>query len=307
MLWHINLSGSTQDLIVLQQQLAKQVREGLLPMLGAEGGFVDTGTQPKNQEAYDLYLRSVAVPHGPGANKQAIEMLERAVGMDPSYAPPWEELGLRYYYDATDSNGGEDIFQRSNNSYERALALDPNRMVAAGQLINNRVERGELAKAYSQAQELVRRRPESAQAHFTLAYVLRYAGLLEEATRQCDKALEIDPGDYLFRSCAWAFLELGEIEQATKFLRLDAGSEWAGFVSLNSLLREGKLNDARQAVKKVPLNPRDHQDLLEVCLQPHPGAQLDKVAAKTEAAVMAENNPETWYQHGAILAYCGKT
>jgi hypothetical protein len=30
-----------------------------------------------------------------------------------------------------------------------------------------------------------RRRPESAQAHFTLGYVQRYAGMLEESARQC--------------------------------------------------------------------------------------------------------------------------
>ena len=138
-------------------------------MLGAAGGFLETSTRPNNQEAYDLYLRSVAVPHDSAPNKEAIKMLERTVGMDPTYAPAWEELGLRYYYDATYSTGGEDVFQRSNAAYERALTLDPNRMLAAGQLITNRVERGELAKAYQSAQDLVKRRPESAQAHFTLA------------------------------------------------------------------------------------------------------------------------------------------
>jgi hypothetical protein len=28
-------------------------------------------------------------------------MLERSVGMDTSYAPAWEALGTRYYYDTT--------------------------------------------------------------------------------------------------------------------------------------------------------------------------------------------------------------
>ena len=88
--------------------------------------------------------------------------------MDPSYATAWAALGLRYYYDATYSNGGELIFQRSNSALERALALDPNLIVAAGQLIANRTERGELTKAYADAKALVKRKPESAQAHFYL-------------------------------------------------------------------------------------------------------------------------------------------
>ena len=47
-------------------------------------------------------------------------MLERSVGMDDSYAPAWEALGLRYYYDTTYSNGGEEMIQRSNAALERA-------------------------------------------------------------------------------------------------------------------------------------------------------------------------------------------
>ena len=58
-------------------------------------------------------------------------------------------LGLRAYYDATYSDGGEAMFQLSNQACERAIALDPNLTLAAGQLITNRVERGELGKAYT--------------------------------------------------------------------------------------------------------------------------------------------------------------
>lgn len=46
MLWQVNLSGSAQDLIAIQQQLAMQVRQGLLPLLGAAGGFLETSTRP---------------------------------------------------------------------------------------------------------------------------------------------------------------------------------------------------------------------------------------------------------------------
>ena len=148
LLWQTNLTGSTQDLIGMQQQLAKQVRQGLLPMLGAAGGFLETSTRPNNQEAYDLYLRSVALSHDAAPNREAIKSLEHVVELDPNYAPAWAEVGQRYYYDATYSNGGEQMFQHSNVALERALALDPNLIAAASQLIVNRVDRGELGKAY---------------------------------------------------------------------------------------------------------------------------------------------------------------
>ena len=306
LLWQTNVTGPAQDLIALQEQVAAKIRQELLPALGAASGFLETGTRPKNAEAYDLYLHSLALPHDAGPNKDAIAVLEHVVEVDPTYAPAWEQLGLRCYYDADYSDGGEPMFQRSNKAYERAVELDPNRVVAAGQLINNHVERGELGKAYQEALALVKRRPESAQAHFTMGYVYRYAGMLEQSANECNTALALDPGNYAFRSCAWAFMELGKIERAADFIRLDAGSEWALYAMPSLLLRQGKIQEAREAVKHMPTTPRYHRDLLEACLQLRPAADLDRMAQEAETTLPAEPDPETWYYQGALFAYCGK-
>ncbi len=306
LLWQTTVKAPDQDLIALQAQMAAQIRQGLLPALGATGGFLDTGTRPKNAEAYDLYLHSLALPHDAGPNKDAIAVLEHVVAVDPTYAPAWEQLGWRCYFDADYSDGGEPMFQRSNQACERALELDPNRVTAARQLIANRVERGELGKAYQAAQALLKRRPESAEAHFAMSYVYRYAGMLEQSASECDTAVALDPGNYTFRSCAWAFMELGKTERARDFVRLDEGSEWAAYVMPSILLREGKIAEARQAVKLMPSTPRYHRDLLEACLQLRPAADLDRMAQEAETSLPTEPDPETWYYQGAIFGYCGK-
>jgi len=304
--WQSNVTVRADDMIALQAAMASQVRQGLLPSLGVTGGAVQTRSRPKDPQAYDLYLHSLALAHDPGPNKDAIAVLERVVEMDPGYAPAWEALGLRCYYDADYSDGGEVMFQRSNKAYERALELDPDLIGAAGQLITNRVERGELGKAYAAAQALVKRRPESAQAHFVMGYVFRYAGMLERATSECDTALALDPGNYQFRSCAWAFMELGRTERAAEFVRLDAGSEWAKYVTPSILLREGKVAEAREAVKLMPKEPRFHRDLLEACLGIRPASELDRIAHEAEVSPPAEPDPEIWYYQGALYGYCGK-
>jgi serine/threonine protein kinase/tetratricopeptide (TPR) repeat protein len=306
LLWQTNVTAPAQDLIALQAQMAAQIRQGLLPALGAAGGFLDTGTRPKNAEAYDLYLHSLALAHDAGPNKDAIAVLEHVVEVDPTYAPAWEQLGVRCYYDEAYSNGGEPMFQRSNQACERAVQLDPNRVLAARQLIGNRVERGELGKAYQAAQALVKRRPESAEAHFAMAYVYRYAGMLGQSTNECNTALALDPGNYAFRSCAWAFMELGKTERAADFVRLDAGSEWAAYITPSILLREGKIAEAREAVKRMPTAPRYRRDLLESCLQLRPAADLDRMAHDAETSLPTEPDPETWYYQGALFAYCGR-
>jgi TolB-like protein len=199
------ITATKQDLISLQDALSKQVKAGLLPALRVGNEFLETSTHPKSQVAYDLYLRSISVPHDEKPNKEAIIMLERAIGIDSTYAPAWQALGVRYYYESSYSRGGEEAFQRSNSAYERALALDLNLIFAAGNLITNRVERGELLQAYEQGHALVKQRPQSAQAHFTLAYVLRYAGMLNEAASECNEAIKLDPGNFVFRSLRSSF------------------------------------------------------------------------------------------------------
>ncbi len=305
-LWEARATAGVNDLISLQNQLSTQVQQGLLPALGVAGGTLGTASRPKSQEAYDLYLHALALPHDPGPNKDAIAVLEHVVGEDPSYAPAWEALGQRYYFDSYYGGGGETMFQRSNAAYERALSLDPNRVAAASNLITNRVERGELGRAYDAATDLVRRRPQSADAHFALGYVLRYAGMQEKATQECNTARSLDPGNFNFRSCAWSFLELGQTDRAMDFIHLDAGSEWAAWATPYVYLAAGNLAQAREAAKSVGKAPFYHRELLVACTQAQRPADMERIVRETEASVMTEPDPESWYRVGALMAYCGQ-
>jgi cytochrome c-type biogenesis protein CcmH/NrfG len=306
LMWQTNITTPANDLTALQAEMAAKMRQGLLPMLGIANGPVEAGARPKSPEAYDLYLHSLALPHDVGPNKDAIAVLEHVVQTDPNYAPAWEELGLRCYYDAEYSDGGEAMMQRSNIAYEKALQLDPGRIGAAGQLITNHVGRGEVGKAYAGAMDLVKKRPDSAMAHFVMSYVYRYAGMLEKASGECDTAMALDPANYTFRSCAWVFMELGRTDRAADFVRLDAGSEWASYVTPVLLLRAGKVPEAREAVKKMPTGVRYHRDLLEACLQLRSSADLDRLAQEAETSLPEDADPENWYYVGSIYGYCGK-
>jgi len=306
--WQTNFTAPADNLIAVQNAMTSQVNQGLIPALGlgATGTVIQASSRPKDAQAYDLYLHALALPHDTQGNKDAIAVLEHVVNSDPDYAPAWEELGLRYYYDYSYADGGEDAFQRSNKAYEHALQLDPDRIVAAGQLITNRVERAELSKAYEAAEALVKNRPESAEAHFVMGYVYRYAGMLQHATQECNKALELDPGNFQFRSCAWAFMEKGDTVRAADFIKLDAGSEWANYIKPSLLLREGKIDEAREAVTHMPTAPRYHRDLLEACLGLAPLSQADQLAHDAETTPPAAPDAELLYYQGALFADCGK-
>ncbi|SPF37936.1 putative Mitogen-activated protein kinase kinase kinase [Candidatus Sulfotelmatobacter kueseliae] len=306
LLWQTTFTEKADNLIGLQEQLTTQVQHGLLPVLGSGGGEVETASRPKNQKAYDFYLQSIAVPHDPKPNKEAITILQFSVGLDPTYAPAWEALGQRYYFDSLYGGGGEDMFQRSNHAYERALTLDPNRVMAASNLIAMRVERGELGRAYDAATDLVRRQPQSADAHFALAYVLRYAGMLDQSAQECNAARALDPGNFSFRSCAWSFLEMGKTDRAMDYVHLDAGSEWAAWVTPYIYLAEGNIAEARAAAKNMGKASSYHRELMEACTAAQRPADLPRIVKETEASVMAELDAEAWYHVGALMAACGQ-
>ena len=306
LVWQGSFEVGVRDMTALQRLLGVQIRQGLLPAVGVTAAPGESATRPRNSAAYDFYLRSAAMPHDPVPNKQAVALLERAVGLDPYYAPAWEALGRRYYWDATYSGGGQAVFDRSSGAYERALALDPNLVTAAAHLTENWVEAGELDKAYLEAEALVRRRPESAEAHFTLAYVLRYAGLLGESARECDVALGLDPANFYFRSCTFAFAEMGQTQRAADYLHLDAGSDFSLSVMPSVLLRAGRVDEARQSLSKMPDNPAWYLGLLQACLESRPEAEIGRLVGQLGPELMAERDPEMKYYQGSLLAWCGQ-
>jgi serine/threonine protein kinase/tetratricopeptide (TPR) repeat protein len=304
-LWRDTLNVATQDMITMRGEITAKVRQGLLPALGVGAVSAVGGTRPKNEEAYDLYLRSVSLGHDASPNKDAIAMLERAVGLDPSYAPAWRALGERCYYDSHYSDGGEAMFERSTNAHERALALDPDYSDAASLLISNRVEKGEMGKAYNDAKTLVERHPENAMSHFALSYVLRYAGLLEESERECNTAMSLDPGNYQLRSCSIVFEQMGDFDRGIAFLRLDPGSQWSAANLTLAFMREGKMKEARESAKNF-LVSSPYRDFFIACLDQRPRSDLDKLAREETPRSLADPDPENRFWDATAVASCGQ-
>jgi TolB-like protein/predicted Ser/Thr protein kinase/lipoprotein NlpI len=305
-LWRDTMTVAAPDMIAMRGQITAKVRQGLVPALGAGTDSSEGATRPRNEEAYDLYLRSISLPHDPLPNKDAIAMLERAVGLDPSYAPAWGALGIRYTYDAAYGNGGEAMRARATAALERALALDPNFIIAASWLIDNGVERGELTRAYKDAKALVERHPENASAHFTLAYVLRYGGAIEESAHECDAALALDPGNFSFRSCVFTFDQLGNYRHGMDFLQFDAGSEWAENNIMRHYIRDGRLAQAKEIADKHRDTNQFGWRMVAVCLENPSSATVAALARDMVATRLADPDPEPRYIFAADLLFCGQ-
>ena len=242
--WRDSLDVPAGDLIAMRNDLANRIRTGLLPRLNIAPA--PESNHPGNDEAYGLFLRAAALSNDVQPNFEAIPLLERAVQLDPNYAPAWSMLSTRYYFAFQYGLRGPAYRQKSLDAAHRALALDPNLMVTQRSLIVLNTESGDLTGAYTQALDLLRRRPESGEAHFALSYVLRYAGVLDEAVRECETARVLDPTNAGFRSCYITFKYLNDAARAEQFITLDPNSEWTRARRGDTLVFQRRFAEAMQ-------------------------------------------------------------
>jgi len=166
------------------------------------------------------------------------------------------------------------------------------------------VERGELVAAFERARALVVRRPDSADAHYSLSYALRYAGLLESAAAECEESLllEADTQTSGLRSCAVVFLLRSDYPRALNYLHLAQGTGFGKALSIHMLVRQGKEREALAI--GVPNMPQWRSyEMLLACAAKKPRAEIAALAQ----AVKPSSDPETDYFAATHLAYCGET
>ena len=302
-LWRDTLSAPVAQLVRLHEELAERLQNGVIAKVGG-APITNEIPMPHRPRAYDMYLRAVAMPRDPTPNRTAIALLTEAVSEDAEYAPAWSELAWRYYLDAEYSGGGEASYRLSEKATARATALDPN---GTTNFVAQKAEHGDLNAAYDEAQGLLSRRPDSSDAHFEMSYVYRYAGLLDEAARECEAALTIDPGNFIFRSCSKVFMYEGKKSRAQAFFDLDGNSGWSVRQEMQAALRQ-KDNAFALALSIIALESGYKDvEVIVAQLEHKPADQIAAAAAREESEVMSQSDPEEKYEVAAMLSAAGQT
>ncbi len=296
--WQDSFEVASNNLLAMQGQIAAIARGRLANALGVREFIADPPPQATNEEAYELYLKSVALSNNPKPTQQAIELLRRVVLLEPNYAPAWDNLAVRYYDYARWGGGGPEMMAFSDAAAEKELALNPDSMDALSELTIHRTERGDLVKAHQMAVELLRRRPDDPNLHHTLSYVLRYGGSLEEAGRECELVLLLATG-IRWGSCGTTFMESGNYERAMTFLR--SGTEWANAHAIDVLLRAGK-TEAALRIPAPQIPSWDSYKMLLACARHDPEEEIQSLAAK----IAVDDDPEEDYLFAGHLAFCGQ-
>ena len=301
-IWRTLITVPAGDLLAMRARIAEGVRNGLLPALGVTAG--SSGVTPRNAEAYRLYLRSLELPQQPEQTMKAIELLERVVALEPTFAPAWQALGARYYASGTWFTGAELARQKSLAAHRKALDLDPEMLPSARQIVTFRTEAGDLEGAYLEARQLLEHFGPRADTYFSMSYVYRYGGMLEESQRHCELALERDPQNPGLRSCGYAYLYAGKLAPVMDFFKLDEGSYFVHWAKVLYQLRRNDRDAALQVVLQAADEPITR--LMKPCLEGASGAALDAPVEEFVRHWQRSDDPETAYAIAPILSFCGR-
>jgi serine/threonine protein kinase/DNA-binding winged helix-turn-helix (wHTH) protein len=305
-LWRDTIVSPLQNLIDARQKMYQEAQYGLAIALGArppDGSNAPTSV-PTNEEAYDLFLRAIAMPSDSESNSKATAMLERAVQLDPNFAPYYVALGARYGNESHYLKGTLDDKTRKKAlaASERALALDPHYGFVQYGLSLGYTEGGDLLNGYRVALNMVRESPENEISHVAVDYVLRYAGLDQESETQCEVARSFDRQSAMLRSCGVAFLKHGDYDKALEYFNLDANTDWNHALTIDVLLREGKEKEAL-AISHPGVLAWTSYDMLLACAAHKPADEIATLSKRIEP----EDDPETNYFAASHLSYCGQT
>jgi TolB-like protein len=104
-LWADRFDGSLEDVFDLQDKVATSVAGVIEPTLQAAETARSARRPTRDLSAYDAYLRAFAMYFtSPPQIREALALLEEAIGRDPQYGPALGFAGLCCHYLATDGS-----------------------------------------------------------------------------------------------------------------------------------------------------------------------------------------------------------
>jgi len=226
-IWRELIEVEYENTFTLQDIVSEKVIDRLKLQFSQDERVRMQSDVSQNPLAYEYYLRSISYPSTTEGDLLAIEMLNNSIQLDSSYAPAFAELGYRRQRYGNYGLAGALEISKAEQDYLRALSLNDELLDALQNLSTLYTETARTEKAIELARRMLTINPNNAVTHFSLGYVYRYAGILEESEKEYDRALAIDPGNPRFRSAGITYLCLGKYEKAVQAYNLDKGSSLA--------------------------------------------------------------------------------
>ena len=195
-LWSEQYDRKGVDAVAVEREIAQTISEKLrLKLTGAQEREIAIQNKV-NPQAYELLLKSrfVRLQGGRENFERAIDFLQQAISVDPSYALAYADLSFDYSLLGGDSylNPKEVAFQ-AEAAARKALELDENLAEAHLSLATIKMNAWEWASAERECLRAIELNPNLAHAHIMYASYLSNMGRHEEAVAQAKRGRELDP------------------------------------------------------------------------------------------------------------------
>jgi TolB-like protein len=255
-LWRHSYSGKLDDIFAIQQSIGQQV-EGQLraQFVGPKG--VTPSTLATSGEVYGYYLtaRGLTRYFEAARVETAIDLLHRALKLDPNYAPAWAQLAIAtryrgYLQGKLADEDAERVREQAIGMADKATALSPQLAeahLAKAIALEALDDTGDEGK--SELLIAARLDPNNADTWAELAQVYQWAGYFPEELAAQRRRVQIDPlwspGLFHAAELAWQLGYEGESWNYVRQVERDSpGSADAHLLRADAAYRSGNLSGA---------------------------------------------------------------
>lgn len=276
-LWAESYERDLTDILTLQSEVARAIANEIKIRVTPEEQIHLASARPVNPEAFDAYLKAksyVEMSWGRGLpeTKKAIEHIQHAIDLDPTYAPGYVLLTQCYFSAAWNGLAPpREILPLARGALDRALGLDP--MLAEGHAWLGNVKSmfdWDWSGAEQEHKHALVLNPNSAVAHSAYSSFLMYVGRFDESVRESQKALELDPLSRVTSfEAGWALYFARRhdesIAQFKKVLEVTPDFAYAEVSLATNYAQKGTYRDAVAACQRAATVMPEDQNVLGVC------------------------------------------
>jgi len=321
-LWSDRIDAAADDIIAVQDIIAKHIVEGLRLELSSEEQIVLEQRATGNATAYEEYLRgrdrlARYTYHTPRPEdfEAAVEHFRRASQLDPSFALAHSGLGVCYSTRVFDKFGEVQDHERAAAAFDKALALDPQLIEARLHMVFIYLARGEKQKARAEIETLRIEAPNESAVHRVAATLYRLDGQHERALRSFALAANLNPEERVnaHYNRARVFNSLGQKHEA--LCELDQASAIEPDHPLIKAIRAFMLYYRGETVAAVALvrevlasHPEmdSVRPLLAMCLSRHGEHEAARAELTERVKASAAADPDIAYWLASAFALEGE-
>lgn len=261
-LWSQTYDEESSAIFAIQENVARQIVRALEATLTADESRRLEREGPASLSAYELYLLSRHNFHefGPEGLERSVELAERAIAEDSTFARGWLALGRGSMVTALGHAGvgesPEDEMQRARSALQRALALDPDLVEARAALaLILATYDYDLPGALRESGVAVETAPGDATTVEIRALILSTVGRDDEAIALARRAVELDPlAPVISSNLGWVLLNARQFEEAVAQAQRALAAEPDFHDALTLLgragIRTGRFDDAIAAYRR---------------------------------------------------------